>query len=319
LDFHQSTAEQVIGAAQAAHISADPVDAALVARFLDTTDSSAENALSCAADLGLLKTESDGRFSPSSRLCRYVDTGNVLAKAAVLRISLDSFMPFQLFTDRLRLHGEAKVAAQETVALLDLDAHWEDVKATLLDFGTYTQVLTTSGQGEVAVAGDDASPLLADLTNYVHSIASDEAAVRLHTGSIAAGIELSEADVVLPLLTAVDRASTGQAEDAVHHAGNAVESFLVAYGARAGITANQSSITSKADYIRGQNAAMMPKKLLVVATFLGSGRNAADHGVDSDTNSTWDISNEFALSYVLATFNFIRAVMKLESDGTHLL
>ncbi len=316
MDFYPSTAEQIIGSVRAAHLAADAVSPKSVARLLDTTEPSALNALRCATSLGLLAQVEEG-FHATSWLCRYTDTTVVLAQAAVLRIALDSYGPFRMFTERLRLHGETKQAAQEVVAILELNAHWEEVRATLLDLGAYTQVLTTSGQGEVELSQAGAEDLLAPLTDLVHRLASANDEVRLATGAIEAKISLSEADVVIPLVTGAERSLGNQPEDAVHHAGNAVESFLVEYAARHQITANQPGIISKADFIRGRDASLMPKKLLSGAHFLGSARNAADHGTDEEIGAAWAISPEFGAAYVGCALSFLAALLRIESSGLH--
>ena len=94
-------------------------------------------ALRLAVDLGLL-TCNKLEFEPSNPLVRFIGTPDENRKAALLRIVLESYRPFVVFRDRLLATNSADVAAQQTKTLLDVDAHREEIKDTLISLGTYS-------------------------------------------------------------------------------------------------------------------------------------------------------------------------------------
>ncbi len=127
--FHQATAEQVIIVSEAV-VSLGRGDAVAVATFTDLPPGTADSALKLAADMGLL-SENAGQFSAASPLCKLLRTPQDREKAAILRVALESYEPFQVFREEHIATDNVTDAAQRTKAKLDLDCHREEVKATL--------------------------------------------------------------------------------------------------------------------------------------------------------------------------------------------
>jgi hypothetical protein len=121
-------------------------------------------------------------------------------------------------------------------------------------------------------------------------------------------------DVVVPLANAALRAKAGDGRGSVVLSGNAVESFLVAYGTRVTVdVSTKAGINSKADEL-SQNG-KLPKKLLNVSKYLGHIRNAADHGIDAEIGAPWIIRPATGLEYVFVACSFIAAVIEREIAG----
>jgi len=148
-EFSPATAEQVVLAVDAVVVRQQPARSDFVADFMDLPVAQAEAALELAVDLGLL-SRGGGRYMTASPLCRFLATPNLAQRAAVLRVVLESYAPFLTFRERLVSTASAQTAAQQTRVALDLNAHREAVKDTLISLGTYSDGLITLGGGRYA-------------------------------------------------------------------------------------------------------------------------------------------------------------------------
>lgn len=303
--FHSATAEQVT-AAVAAVVSVDhPVDKEFVAAFTELSETSAESALLLAADLGLLAVNAQN-FERHSPLCGFATIPNVKVRAALLRTVLEAYEPFTVFRRQLVATDQAQAAATQTKAILDLDAHRDDISQTLIDLGTFAQAITSEGGGRHVPAESPLESHLVRLAQAATDLASAEQSVRGHLGTEVADL-CSTDDVIIPLAQALLNAASATPQGsagAVTLAGNAVESYLSAMAVRLGVNLNNAhGIASKVDRIA--TAGSMPSKLKAIGKYLGSVRNAADHGVDPETGAAWVIrahtGHEFtsvAMSYI---------------------
>src|SRR5262245_39011590 len=128
--FAKSTAELVVQVVSA--VQAGSADSAAVQSFCDLSQAQADDALSLACHLGLIKATPAAKFKSASHLTDFIGTPDETRKAALLRIVLESFEPFVVFRQRLVATGSADQAAREAKSVLDLSAHREEVKDTLL-------------------------------------------------------------------------------------------------------------------------------------------------------------------------------------------
>jgi hypothetical protein len=310
--FSPGTAEQVVAAVDAVMAHAEPALVAFVADFMDLPAAQAEAALKLAVDLGLLKTSAGGRYAPASPLCRFLATPNNAQRAAVLRVVLESYAPFFTFRERLQSTGVAQTAAQQTKVALDLDAHREAVKDTLISLGTYSDALITEGGGRYAPQPASMENPLQVLALTAGEQAAAEALIRGQLGPEAGGI-VSRDEVIVPLSNALLRATGGDARGAVVDAANAVESYLVALAARVGVgLVGATGINSKLDRFNAGH--WMSSKLIGVGKHLGHVRNAADHGIDPDVGVMWTIRRATGLEYVFLACSFIAAVTVKEQN-----
>ena len=288
-------------------------DLAFLQGFCDLSLNQVTNAIGLASDLGLVQEQS-GQYKPASVLSRFFSSPNEQQKAAVLRVVLETYEPFLVFRERLVATNSADTAAQQTKALLDLDAHREEVKDTLISLGTYTRALNIQGGGRYEAANEPLSQELQELASACDDLVSAEARIRLQIGQRAN--ELDRDEVLLPLARALLKAKNGHAADAVTDGATAVESFLVRLGGRMGVgLAGANGIIQKLDRFRPRNN--LPAKVVEAAKYLGQLRNAADHGVDVDpaVGAIWQIQESSGLNYVFVACSFISACLEIESGG----
>lgn len=311
--FSPATAEQVVNAVEAVVVRRSSADADFVAEFCDIPRAQAESALQLAADLGLVKISAAGACTVVSPLCRFLVTPNLAQRAAVLRVVLESYLPFTAFRDRLVATADATTAARQTKTELDLSAHRDLVKDTLISLGTYSDALLTEGGGRYVPQPSAAGNPLEVLAIAAANQAAAEARVREQLGAEACR-RVSRDDVIVPLSNALLQATGGNPRGAVLEAGNAAESYLVELGARAGVNlAGANGLNAKLD--RFDTAHWLPKKLVFVGKHLGHVRNAADHGIDPDVNAAWTIRAATGLEYVFLTCSFVAAVTAKETGA----
>jgi hypothetical protein len=141
-------------------------------------------------------------------------------------------------------------------------------------------------------------------------MAAAEERIRSQLGVDAATVA-SRAEVIVPLAEALLKAKDGDARGAVVNAGNAVESYLVAFAGRTGVNiGGATGINSKLD--RFDQVKALPKKLIFVGKYLGHVRNAADHGVDADVRAAWTVREATGIEYVFVAASFIASARSRE-------
>jgi hypothetical protein len=309
--FSPATAEQVIAAVEAILVHRNSADPPFVASFLDVPLDQAEAGLHLAVDMGFLAV-ANGKFSVRSPLCEFVATPTERQKAAVLRIVMESYEPFVTFRQRLTV-TTASEAARETKVLLDLDAHREEIKDTLISLGTYSGALVTEGGGHYRLESEESPNPLEVLAVASADMAAAEERVRTQLGADASGLA-SRDEVIIPLAEALLKARDGDARGAVMSAGNAVESSLTELAARQGVSlAGAPGINAKLD--KFDQAGNLPKKLVFMGKYLGHVRNAADHGVDASVGASWSIRAATGIEYVFVAMSFIACTRSRELEN----
>lgn len=312
--FFQATAEQVVIVSEAI-VALRGGDAPAVASFTDLPQATVESALKLATDLGLLAQNVD-QFSVASTLCKLLRTPQDGEKAAVLRVTIESYEPFLIFREELEATNNVTNAAQRTKTKLDLDCHREQVKETILSLATYAGALN-AGQGNTYER--DARGLTALLDEL--AAGSREVAEAIHTVRQELGPDAANAvdhdQVIVPLAAGLRHAAGGNGREAVLQAGIAVESFLTAVAAHHGTDiANANGINAKMD--RLVQAGHYPAKLQNVCKYIGHLRNAADHGVDADIGATWDITAQTGRNYIFVATSFIRSMIGRRSGNSEI-
>lgn len=316
--FSAGTAEQVISVVEAVLVNRAVTSIDFVANFADLPRDRAEAALNLATDLKLLELSGSDYFT-SSPLCRFIGTPKQMQKAAVLRIILESYEPFILFRERLIDTNDVATAAQQTKVTLDLTAHREEIKDTLISLGTYSNALLTEGGGNYIPEYKTLENTLMLLAQACGDVAASEAKIREMIGNDASTL-CSRNEVILPLSESLLRANAGDSRGAVVEAGNAVESYLTERANRLGVNiTGATGLNAKLE--RFGNAAAgtnrLPKKLINIGKYLGHIRNAADHGIDTDIGSAWVIRDATGLEYVNVACSFIAITTIQERGGQY--
>jgi len=261
--FSHSTAEQVVQVVEAVQ-AIEQATSQQVQSFCDLSQGQADNALILAADLGLIR-KAGANFTPATELARFINTPDEAQKAALMRVVLESYQPFVTFRERLQATASVDRAAQQTRASLDLDAHREEVKDTLISLGTYAGAIASAGGGRYStVVSDLASPLLA-LSAAATDQATAELLIRTQIGTQADRLDRQE--VILQLASAILKAKAGDTIGAVTDAARGVESFLARLANRMGVNlAGTNGISQKLDKFRAGNH--LPKKIVQAAKYL---------------------------------------------------
>ena len=146
--FHAATAEQAVAAAEAVVVHGDGASVDFVEEFTQMRRANAESALRLAADMRLL-VENGGLYSSTGLLPNLIVTRNQARKAAIVRLVLEEYEPFTCFRRRLATVDEVDAAAHQTKTLLDLDAHRDEIKDTLVNLGTYAQALVVERRWQI--------------------------------------------------------------------------------------------------------------------------------------------------------------------------
>lgn len=310
--FSQATAEQVIRVSEAAVALQNAADAEAIGRYTDLPTGLTHGALALAVDLGLLE-EIGEVFSPLSPLCKLLRTPQDKERAAVLRIVIESFEPFQVFREELEATGDASTAANRTKVRLDLDCHREEIKDTLVSLATFSGALTVVQGNTYERDNKSMGNLLAELAAGSGEEAAAIYRIRKEIGPQASAV-CDHNEVIAPLAAGARHASGGGAgREAVVNAGNAVESFLNWYGNSVDHPVGGShGLNAKIESLR--QAGHLPLKLTNASKYLGHIRNAADHGVDDQIGAPWDISEATGRNYIFVAAQFIRSVVDYK-DG----
>jgi len=299
-----------VAAVEAAVVHRAAISARFAAEFRDLTLDQATAGLELAVDLGLLrKTGND--FEAWSPLCRYLGFNNQTVRSSAVRVVLESYEPFVLFRDRLAAAVDASDAAQQVKMTLDLVAHREDIKDTLVSLGTYCQAIDIGGGGHYKVKATAFEDALAALAAACADIDGAEAAIRDLVGNDVEAVADRD-NVIVPLADGLIAARDGDGRGAVVNAGNAVESYLEAMAGRVGVNvAGAHGINAKLDRFHAQSQ-VIPNKLIFVGKYLGHVRNAADHGIDQDVAAAWTIRPQTGPEYVHVACSFLLSIRNRE-------
>lgn len=302
--FFQATAEQVVIVSEAV-VALGGSNAAAVAAYSDLPQPTVAGALNLAADMGLL-VENAGEFSSASTLCKLLRTPQDSEKAAILRVTIESYEPFLIFREELEATADVTTAAQRTKARLDLDLHREQVKETLLNLATYSGALKAGHGNSYERDAKGLSAILDELSAGSREVAEATHTIRAELGPDAAG-QVNHDQVILPLVAGLRHASAGSGREAVLQAGIAIESFIDWFSVQCGGNiAGATGINAKIDRLVADSK--VPKKLQNVSKYLGHVRNAADHGNDADIGAPWDILPATGRNYVFVAAAFIRTM-----------
>ncbi len=312
--FYQATAELTIQVVEAVYVN-HQCDLEFVHQFCDVPSSQAMNALELATDLGLIKKSGD-RYKPDSPLIKFICTPDVSKKAALLRIMLESYLPFIHFRERLLATGSADTAAQQTKTILGLDSHREEIKDTLISLGTYAKAILAKGGGKYVLTDEKLANQLHEIAESCDDLAAAEVCIRTEIGDYSE--QLDRTEVIMPLASALIKAKNKKPTEAVAEAAMGVESYLARLASRNNVSlTGATGLNSRLDKFRPQN--ILPKKVVEAGKYLGQVRNAADHGVDvdSDVDAVWHILESTGIQYVFVACSFIRACGARENNENY--
>lgn len=195
--------------------------------------------------------------------------------------------------------------------MLELGAHREEIKDTIISLGTYAHSLVSEGAGLYRIAED--SEQNADYLLAIAEVASDRTAAELTVRRLLGDDVcnwLNVDEVLNPFYTAflMLANSDNEPRSPILYAGNAVESFVVQLASHHGLSTSSSpGINAKVDTIK--RAGYLNSKYSFILKYLGHVRNACDHGIDPEIGVTWEISPETSKEYVYVALTCIKHVV----------
>ncbi len=306
-DIFPTTAENIIAATDAVLTSVQGCADNYVAEFMDVPIANAQNALGMASELGLIQ-QSNGKYFPLRPFAVYLVTAKDTQKAAILRLVLEDYPPYQTFKYRLGVTGLASMAAEQVKVLYSLSKHRDEIKDTLISLGTFANSLVTEGGGLFKSA--DFNTQSAGFVEIVVEVAADralaESKIRTRLGNDVANW-INYAEVLTPITTGFMQLRGDSPRTPIVYAGNAIESLLTQIGNHFQVDlTNATGINSKVDRFNQNQIKTKHKNMF---KYLGHIRNAADHGVDPEIAASWTISRETSIEYVNVALSTIKAAV----------
>ncbi|MCL4275332.1 MAG: hypothetical protein KJZ77_15785 [Anaerolineales bacterium] len=307
VDIFPTTAENVIAATDAVLTRMQGCDENYVAEFMDVPLTNARNALGMATELGLVGLQANGNYCPQKPFAIYLVTARDSQKAAVLRLVLENYAPYQAFKFRLAVTGLASTAAEQIKVMYSFQRHRDEIKDTLISLGTFAQSLVTEGGGLFKPAEFDTKK--AGFIEIASEVALDralaETKIRSRLGNETADW-INYQEVFTPLTTAFQELRSENSRTSIVFAGNAIESFLVQLGTHHSVNlTGATGINSKVEKFNGTQIRTKHKNMF---KYLGHIRNAADHGVDTEIGTSWTVTHETAIEYVNVSLSTVKAV-----------
>lgn len=315
-EIFPTTAEHIIGATDSVLLQSRGCKKEFVADFLNLPIDAAENALKMAEQIGFIEflPPPDEHYISKSYNSKYLVTSNEKQKATILKLMLENYEPFRLFTLRLNITGSADNSAEQIKTYYSLTSHRDIIKNTILNLGTYSQSIVSEGAGLYKVNHE----LNDDSFSKINEIVSSREQCTLEISKILGEetvLWANKEEVIEHLTTAYEllRNMKNDVRAPILYAANAYESFLSQIGSHTGVPLGTfHGINSKLDELSRRN--ILKTKHKFIGKYIGHIRNACDHGNDAEIGAAWDVSHETSRSYpfiVLTSIkNLYNAVIK---------
>lgn len=305
-----TAAEHVIGAVDAVLSHTPSAREQDISEFCQLRIDSTRRAIRMAEQLTLIQ-EDAGAYSCGSPLARLLIGAMGANRSAVFRVILESYTPFNFFCGRIYLGEDPSMAADRVKAVFKLSEHRDDIRDTLISFGTYCSSIESLGAGLYRIPSVDrrTPEHLAAVGFLLRTADAAHAGLAAALGPAAYAF-LHEAKALEELQLAYGMlGGTPDPRALVVHVGNAVESFLVKLGKDRSIDLTSANgINQKAQRL-SVNKGLTAKHQAMLG-FLGHVRNAADHGVDADLNAQWIVSDRIARQYISVAVSTFASILE---------
>lgn len=312
----QTNAEEIIGATDAVVQKHNGADIQLIADFLATTPTNAQNAANMAVELGLIRYDGTSLYFPKLPYANYLVTSNQIQKASVLRFFLEEYEPYKYFKNRLLITNSSLEASNQVKTVLGLTAHRTELNHTFISLGTFTNSIINEGAGNFSPNANNDYEFISITEEVIHNRQSAELKIRERLGEPLIQW-INNQDVYEPIVTAYQRAANTQIDERapIVSAGNAIESFLTQIAAHLNVQLNNAhGINAKIDRIT--QAGHLSDKHKQICKYLGHIRNACDHGIDQQIGQAWSISQETGVEYVHVALSAMKSIYRAIFDGT---
>lgn len=308
--------EDLVEAASALSQSQRDLSKSDIENILDKNPPYVSALLNLGIELDLIQ-ESDGEYSASSSIALQLRQANRGSeKKDILRIQLHKYRPFITYVKNLLDGVDPRRAARRVGVFYQLGADDETIQNQFLKLADYTDIV--SYDNDTIQFHFTTDILSSNYFSHLSGQLEDELVSRLFLEN-----RLNE-DIVVYLdtesfneLVAALRNFGSNPDDAVAAAGRAVETFQRNIG--------QDFGTGGVDYsgpngIRELAQALGSDGLTrdrhqLAAEYIGEVRNhTGGHGIDSETEKYWTLSEEVAFGIILASIHYIRSTYRWVVD-----
>lgn len=292
-----TTAEDIVAVVDAIVAKGEGVTKNFVSKFTGiATDEQVDKAIKMSMELQLV--EEDGKTSKykiKSIIARKLVTASSdNQKAAIMRIILEQYEPYNVFKTRYEYTKSIELACSQTKILFEMDSNERDIKSTLISVATYAKALKSEGASLYSFIEEDNNETL--INQVLSESAITETTLKQYWGESICSL-LSQAIIFSPLSDALLKTKSNQIDTraVIVYAANTFESFLDQYAQVKGVSlSGKNGIMQKRDAL----TAHLSKKHRGMIDYIGQIRNAADHGADVDENGQmWNITVETAIIY----------------------
>lgn len=311
-----TTADDVVAVIDAVNAMGNVASIDFILRFTGiATQSQAINALDMAKDMSLLNHDTThGTYSITSPLARLLAAAaEDDQKAALMRIALEQYLPFETFKARCAITQNIDAACAQTIAIHTLSSNERDIKNTIISMATYAKILKREGASTYSFFNETSRNYLLHIDELLEEKMVSDLLMRQHLGEIVYQFADYE-NVIRPLLDAVSKSKSRPIDTkaVILYASNSFESFLNQYALSKGISLHgKTGIIGK---LTAFSATDISKKHRGIIEFIGQVRNAADHGADvNEGNMTWAVTRETALVYPVVVASAIKNVLQRDN------
>lgn len=308
-----TTADDVVAVIDAINAQGDSATREFVMLFTGiATITQVSNALDVACDMSMISFNSTpSTYRISSPLAHLLSTAiKEDQRAALLRIILEQYEPFNTFKVRFAITQNIDVSCAQIKAIHSITANERDIKNTIISLGTYAKILKRENASTYSFFTNKDSDHLQLINELLEEKTKNEMLLWQFMGECVYNFA-NYNNVIRPLLDSSSKAMSEPIDTkaVILYAGNAFESFLDQYA----IT-KQISLQGKTGIISKMSAFSstdISKKHRGQIEYIGQVRNAADHGADiHEANMTWAITKETASVYPIIVSLAIKNILQ---------
>ena len=236
-------------------------------------------------------------------------------KAALMRIVLEQYEPFETFKVRYAITQNIEQACKQIKKLYSMSSGERDIKQTIISVATYAKVLKRTGTNTYVFSQETETDYLQYIEDAIELKISDEIMLRNYLGDGPHQF-ISHQNVIQPLIDSVTKSKSDPLDTkaVVLYASSAFESFIDQYAQHKGVSLNgKNGIISK---LTAFDSVSISKKHRGIIEYIGQVRNAAEHGSDANENNmTWSVSKETAIMYPLIVASAIKNILHRDLDN----
>ena len=205
-----TTAEDIVAVVDAIVAKGEGVTKNFVSKFTGiATDEQVDKAIKMSMELQLV--EEDGKTSKykiKSILARKLVTASSdNQKAAIMRIILEQYEPYNVFKTRYEYTKSIELACSQTKILFEMDSNERDIKSTLISVATYAKALKSEGASLYSFIEEDNNETL--INQVLSESAITETTLKQYWGESICSL-LSQAIIFSPLSDALLKTKSNQ-------------------------------------------------------------------------------------------------------------